>query len=102
MEQFLNANVNTRTDARGGSAQKRNRFTLDVARATAAGVGAERVGIRLSPYGVFNATGAFEGVEEQYSALARELGSLKRWRTCTSSTIRRWVHPPCRPTSRPA
>lgn len=76
MEQFLNANVNTRTDDWGGSADKRNRFTLDIARATADAIGARRVGIRVSPYGVFNGTGAFEGVEPQYLSLARELGSL--------------------------
>ena len=77
MEQFLNANVNTRTDAWGGTAQARNRFTLDVARATVDAIDAQRVGIRVSPYGVFNGTGAFEGVEDQFVALARELGSLK-------------------------
>jgi N-ethylmaleimide reductase len=76
-EQFLNANVNTRDDAYGGSADRRNRFTLEVARATAAAIGAARVGIRVSPYGVFNGTGAFDGVEQQYLALARELGGLK-------------------------
>ena len=77
LEQFLNANVNTRDDAYGGSADKRNRFVLEVARATVAAIGAARVGIRVSPYGVFNGTGAFDGVEEQYLALARELGALK-------------------------
>jgi N-ethylmaleimide reductase len=77
LEQFLNANVNTRDDAYGGSAEKRNRFVLEVARATVAAIGAARVGIRVSPYGVFNGTGAFDGVEEQYLALARELGALK-------------------------
>ncbi|MCU0938350.1 MAG: alkene reductase [Burkholderiaceae bacterium] len=77
LEQFLNANVNTRSDAYGGSAEKRNRFVLEVARATVAAVGAERVGIRVSPYGAFNNTGAFEGVDEQYLALARGLGALK-------------------------
>ncbi len=77
LEQFLNANVNTRDDAYGGSGDKRNRFVLEVARATVAAIGAARVGIRVSPYGVFNGTGAFEGVEEQYLALARELGALK-------------------------
>jgi len=77
LEQFLNANVNTRADAYGGSADKRNRFVLDVARATVAAVGAARVGIRVSPYGVFNGTGAFDGVDEQYLALARGLGALK-------------------------
>jgi N-ethylmaleimide reductase len=77
LEQFLNANVNTRTDAYGGSAENRNRFTLEVARATVAAIGAERVGIRVSPFGAFNGTGAFDGVEAQYLALARELGALK-------------------------
>ena len=77
LEQFLNANVNTRTDAYGGSAEHRNRFTLDVARATAAAIGTDRVGIRVSPYGVFNGTGAFDGVDEQFTSLARELGELK-------------------------
>jgi len=77
LEQFLNANVNTRTDHYGGSAENRNRFVLEVARATVAAIGAHRVGIRVSPYGVFNGTGAFDGVEEQYLALARELGALK-------------------------
>ncbi|MBC8732292.1 alkene reductase [Paraburkholderia sp. UCT2] len=77
LDQFLNANVNTRTDAYGGSAGNRNRFVLEVARATAAEIGAARVGIRLSPYGVFNNTGAFNGLEEQYLTLARELGALK-------------------------
>jgi N-ethylmaleimide reductase len=76
-EQFLNANVNTRDDAYGGSAEKRNRFVLELARATVAAIGAGRVGIRVSPYGVFNGTGAFDGVEEQYLALAGELGALK-------------------------
>ena len=59
IEQFLNANVNQRTDAYGGSIEGRNRFALEVARATVAAIGADRVGIRLSPYGVFNGTGAF-------------------------------------------
>jgi len=77
LEQFLNANVNTRTDGYGGTAENRNRLVLDVARATAAAIGAERVGIRVSPYGTFNGTGAFDGVEAQYLALAKALGALK-------------------------
>jgi N-ethylmaleimide reductase len=57
MEQFLNANVNQRTDGYGGSI-------------------AGRVGIRLSPYGVFNSTGAYPEVEAQYLALVQELSAL--------------------------
>lgn len=76
MEQFLNANVNTRSDGYGGSAAARNRFTLEVVRASCAAIGAERVGIRLSPYGVFNGTGAFAEVDAQYLALVQELSTL--------------------------
>ncbi len=76
IEQFLNANLNTRTDGFGGSAAARNRFAIEVARATVAAIGADRVAIRLSPYGTFNEMGAFAEVEPQYLALARELGSM--------------------------
>ena len=62
--------------ATAAAPQGRNRFALEVARATAAAIGAERVGIRLSPHGVFNSTGAFPEVEAQYLALARELSAL--------------------------
>lgn len=76
IEQFLNANVNTRSDGYGGSAAKRNRFALEVARATVAAIGAHRVGIRLSPYGVFNGTGGFAEVDAQYEALVKELSAM--------------------------
>ena len=76
IEQFLNANVNQRTDAYGGSIDARNRFAIEVARATVAAIGADKVGIRLSPYGVFNSTGAFPELEAQYLALAAEMSSL--------------------------
>lgn len=76
IEQFLNANVNKRSDGYGGSIANRNRFALEVARAVAAAIGAERVGIRLSPFGAFNSTGTYPEQGEQYLALARELSSL--------------------------
>lgn len=76
IEQFLNANVNQRDDVFGGSIEGRNRFALEVARATVAAIGADRVGIRLSPYGVFNSTGAFAEVDAQYLALTQSLSEL--------------------------
>ena len=76
IEQFLNANVNTRDDAWGGSAEARNRFALEVVRATVAAIGAGRVGMRLSPHGAFNATGTFDGQEAQYLALVREVSPM--------------------------
>ena len=76
IEQFLNANVNRRDDAYGAGIEGRNRFALDIARATAAAIGAYRVGIRLSPYGVFNSTGAFPDVDAQYVALTEQLSKI--------------------------
>jgi N-ethylmaleimide reductase len=76
IEQFLNANVNKRTDGYGGSSAARNRFALEVARAVAAAIGADRVGMRLSPHGVFNNTGTYADQEPQYLALADALSGL--------------------------
>jgi N-ethylmaleimide reductase len=77
IEQFLNANVNQRSDAYGGSIEGRNRFALEVARATVAAIGAERVGIRLSPHGALNGTGGgFADVDAQYLDLTRSLSGL--------------------------
>lgn len=77
IEQFLNANANTRTDGYGGSNAGRNRFAIEVARACADAIGPERVGIRLSPYGAFNDMGAYADVEPQYLELAAALSDLK-------------------------
>jgi N-ethylmaleimide reductase len=76
MEQFLNPNVNLRKDAYGGSAAARNRFTLEVAEACVKAIGADKVGIRISPYGVFNGTGAFDDVEDQFMELTQKLSAL--------------------------
>lgn len=76
--QFLDPGSNQRDDAYGGDAERRNRFALDVAQAVVTAIGAERVGIRLSPYGVFNdMSGDYQGIAEQYIALAGALGTLK-------------------------
>lgn len=76
--QFLDPGSNRRDDEFGGDAKRRNRFSLDVAQAVITAIGAERVGIRLSPYGLFNdMNGNYEGIAEQYVALAGELGKLK-------------------------
>jgi N-ethylmaleimide reductase len=76
IEQFLNANVNRRSDAYGGSIEGRNRFALEVARAAADAIGADRVGIRLSPHGVFNDTGTFPYEDAQFLALTGGLSAL--------------------------
>jgi N-ethylmaleimide reductase len=77
IEQFLNANVNQRTDGYGGSAEGRNRFALEVAQACVTAIGGDKVGIRISPHGVFNGTGPFDGVDAQYLSLVEKLSDLK-------------------------
>lgn len=76
LEQFINPNVNDRDDEYGGSIENRSRFVLEVAEAVVKAIGKERTGIRLSPYGVFNDTGAFADVDETFEYLAKKLSDL--------------------------
>ena len=57
LEQFLQSRSNLRTDAYGGSIANRARLMLEVTEAVAKVWHPERVGIRLSPYGVSNDSG---------------------------------------------
>jgi len=50
LHQFLSTNSNQRTDAYGGSLENRARLTLEVLDAVIEEMGADRVGIRLSPH----------------------------------------------------
>lgn len=77
IEQFLNPGSNVRTDDWGGSWQNRNRFAIEVTRRVIDAIGAERVGIRISPYGAFGSMDpGYDDVETQYLALADELSKL--------------------------
>lgn len=76
IDQFLQDNSNQRTDAWGGSIEKRARFGLEVAKAVVEAVGAERTGIRLSPFSSFQGMKMKEP-EPQFSYYAQELKKLK-------------------------
>ena len=52
-DQFLQTNTNVRTDAYGGSIENRVRFVLEIVDAVVKAVGANKVGIRLSPWSIF-------------------------------------------------
>jgi len=72
IQQFLDASINRRTDAFGGSVENRCMFPLMVVDAVCAVAGSRRTGLKLSPQIKFN------GVEEPdaaevYPYLAREL-----------------------------
>jgi len=75
LEQFLSPQTNQRTDAWGGSVEKRLAFVLEVARAVAAAIGGERVGIRLSPYGVNAGMKPYDEIDETYTTLVPRLAA---------------------------
>ncbi|GAB4029702.1 alkene reductase [Spirosoma jeollabukense] len=51
IEQFLSDRSNQRTDEYGGSVENRSRFLLEIAEESIAAIGADKVGLRLSPFG---------------------------------------------------
>jgi N-ethylmaleimide reductase len=57
IEQFLQSHTNLRTDQYGGSIENRVRFLMEVTQAVIGVWGADKVGVRLSPYGVANGSG---------------------------------------------
>ena len=71
IHQFLAPGSNTREDSYGGSPENRARFAIEVTRAVADAIGAEKVGIRMSP--AHNIQGA---TEEDPTDVLRTYGVL--------------------------
>jgi len=76
IDQFLNTASNQRKDRWGGTVENRIRFAVEVAKATVAAIGAERVGMRISPYGVFNGMVPDAEMDALYLSLVDELNKL--------------------------
>ncbi|MGV9214350.1 alkene reductase [Micromonospora sp. RB23] len=70
--QFLSDNANLRTDRYGGSVSGRIRFAVEAVAATIDAIGADRVGLRLSP-GAGIADAIDTDIPEVYGALLAEL-----------------------------
>ncbi|KAL4971526.1 hypothetical protein BDW66DRAFT_155570 [Aspergillus desertorum] len=75
LDQFLHDNVNNRTDDYGGSIENRSRIVLEIISAVTEAVGAERVGIRLSPYNYFQDT-RDSNPQKHWSYLCTQIASL--------------------------
>jgi N-ethylmaleimide reductase len=73
LEQFLSPHSNQRTDNYGGSIENRCRFVLEVVDGVCAAIGKEKIGIRLSPYGVASDMKPYPEIEAAYTYLAGEL-----------------------------
>jgi 2,4-dienoyl-CoA reductase-like NADH-dependent reductase (Old Yellow Enzyme family) len=52
-DQFVQMNTNQHTDSYGGSVENRVRFVLEITEAVVNAVGANKVGIRFSPWSTF-------------------------------------------------
>jgi N-ethylmaleimide reductase len=77
LEQFIRPNSNRRADRYGGPIESRARFVLEVAEAAIVAVGKDRVGIRLSPFGVFNDMPLYDAMEADYTWLAQQLDARR-------------------------
>ena len=78
LEQFLNPNVNNRTDLYGGNLINRSRLILEISEAIAAAIGSDKVGIRFSPFSQLSDQAAYdsEEVHQTYTYLSSELDKL--------------------------
>jgi N-ethylmaleimide reductase len=72
LEQFIRPNTNQRSDGYGGPIENRARFVLEVAEAVMGAIGKDKVGIRLSPFGVFNDMPSYDKMEADYTYLAQQ------------------------------
>jgi N-ethylmaleimide reductase len=75
VHQFLSDNANVRGDEYGGSRENRTRFAVEVARAIAEEIGADRTGLRISPGNTMNDI-AEADTHGTYTDLAGRLAEL--------------------------
>lgn len=74
IDTFLQSKTNHRTDAYGGSKENRYRFLKEVIEAVTQEFPAKRVGVRLSPNGVYNDMGSPD-YREQFTYVAGQLNA---------------------------
>jgi N-ethylmaleimide reductase len=76
IDQFLRDSTNKRTDAYGGSREKRARFLVEVTEAVANICGSQRVGIRLSPFSPVNDIGPDSDPAATYTYVVKRLNDF--------------------------
>ncbi len=74
IDQFLQSKTNQRTDMYGGSIENRFRFLREIIEACLEVLPANKIGVRLSPNGIYNDMGSKE-FREQFLYAAKELDS---------------------------
>ena len=76
LEQFLSPVSNQRNDTYGGSIENRCRFVFEVITGAAEAMGKDRVGIRLSPYGVASDMPHYPEIDSTYKYLAEQINRM--------------------------
>lgn len=76
LEQFLSPVSNLRKDNYGGSIENRCRFLLEIIEDAVEAIGKDKVGLRLSPYGIASDMHYYPEIDETYKYLAEKLNSL--------------------------
>lgn len=76
LEQFISPQTNQRDDQYGGSIVNRSRLIVEIAEELNETIGAERVGIKISPYGTSNGMTIYEDIDATYLHLAKHLNEL--------------------------
>lgn len=71
-DQFLQSKTNQRSDAWGGTIERRFRFLREIVQGCVAQLGADKVGVRVSPNGAFNDMGSPD-YQELFRYVATEL-----------------------------
>ncbi|KAJ5514632.1 Aldolase-type TIM barrel [Penicillium fimorum] len=75
IDQFNQDTCNKRTDAWGGSVEGRAKFAIEVSRAVIEAVGADRTGIRFSPWSTFQGM-RMKDPKPQFEYLATQMAKL--------------------------
>jgi 2,4-dienoyl-CoA reductase-like NADH-dependent reductase (Old Yellow Enzyme family) len=71
-EQFLSSNINKRTDAYGGTPEKRCTFVIELMEGLKRAIGEDKLALRLSPFGLYNQAKGSQRLET-WGYLCREL-----------------------------
>ncbi len=77
LEQFLSPASNRRNDNYGGSIENRCRFLLEVLGGAVEAIGKEKIGIRLSPYGVASDMPHYPEIDDTYKYLSEQLNRME-------------------------
>lgn len=76
IDQFLNPNINNRTDSYGGNIANRSRFLMEIMEGVRNSIGKERTGIRLSPFAEINGLSTYNKELETHQYITDKLSKM--------------------------